>query len=202
MDPFTRLSAIAATYDRDNVDTDQMLPGRFLLKRRSDKKYPTYLFHDLRFTPDEQPLSEFVLSQPAYRDAKIFVGRANFGGGSSREAAAIAFQTYGFRCVIAITFGDIFYNNCVKNGILPIRLDADTVASLHAQLGAQPGASLTIDLPSQQVIDVKGDTHAFEIDAFSKTCLIEGLSQIDLTLRHRAAIDAFETRYRQANPWA
>lgn len=201
MQPFTVLTAVAAPYDRINVDTDQILPARFLLKRRTDPDYPTYLFRDLRWHPDGSVNTEFVLNQPAYRGAKIFVGNTNFGGGSSREAAAIAFDRYGIRCVIAPNFGDIFYNNSVKNGLLPIRLPEQQVAALRAQLHANPGASLTIDLPAQTVTDVEGGTHAFDIDGFSKHCLVEGLSQIDLTLQSLDKIEAFERRYGQTHGW-
>lgn len=201
MEPFVTLTAVAAPYDRINVDTDQILPARYLLKRRTDPSYPTYLFRDLRFRTDGTEDSSFVLNQPAYGGARIFVGNANFGGGSSREAAAIAFDTYGIRCVIAVSFGDIFYNNCIKNGILPIRLADSAAASLRSQLHANPGATLTVDLPSQTVMDVNGQPHAFDIDSFSKTCLLEGLSQIKLTLRHSGAIDAFERRYRETISW-
>lgn len=201
MEPFVQLTAVAAPYDRNNVDTDQLIPARFLLKRRTDPAYPTYLFHDLRFLPDGKERPDFVLNQPPYRAARIFVGNENFGGGSSREAAAIALQTYGIRAVIAVTFGDIFYGNCIKNGILPIRLPNAEAESLRKQLHAQPGAPLTIDLPSQTVTDVAGRAHRFEIDGFSKTCLVEGLSQIALTLRHKDAIDAFEKAYRKSVSW-
>jgi 3-isopropylmalate/(R)-2-methylmalate dehydratase small subunit len=194
MEPFTVLTATAAPYDRLNVDTDQILPARYLLKRRTDPDYPTYLFHDLRFKSDGSEHADFVLNQPAYRDAKIFVGNSNFGGGSSREAAAIAFDRYGVRCVIAPSFGDIFYNNCVKNGILPLRLPEAIVAAVRAQLHAQPGAALTVDLPAQTLTDVDGKRHGFDIDGFSKNCLVEGLSQIDLTLRRVDANEAFEQR--------
>jgi len=202
MQPFTVLTAVAAPYDRINVDTDQILPARFLLKRRTDPEYPTYLFRDLRWHPDGSVNTEFVLNQPAYRDAQIFVGNNNFGGGSSREAAAIAFDRYGIRCVIAPNFGDIFYNNSVKNGLLPIRLPEAVVASLRKQLHAKPGATLTIDLPSQIVTDSEGGRHPFEIDGFSKHCLVEGLSQIDLTLRNLPVIEDFEQRYRETHGWA
>lgn len=201
MEPFITLSAVAAPYDRNNVDTDQIIPARFLLKRRTDPVYPTYLFHDLRFNAEGAETPEFVLNQPAYRGAKIFVANANFGGGSSREAAAIALQTYGVRCVIAVTFGDIFYNNCIKNGVLPIPLSHEAAALLRRQLHASPGATLTVDLPAQSVTDPEGNIHAFDIDAFSKTCLVEGLSQIRLTLRHADEIDAFERRYRETVTW-
>lgn len=202
MEPFNVLTAVAAPYDRINVDTDQILPARFLLKRRTDPDYPTYLFRDLRWHADGRVNTEFVLNQPAYRQAKIFVGNTNFGGGSSREAAAIAFDRYGIRCVVAPNFGDIFYNNCVKNGILPIRLPEQAVAALRAQLHAHPGATLTIDLPAQQITDVEGGKHAFDIDGFSKHCLMQGLSQIDLTLQNLAAIEEFERRYRETHSWA
>lgn len=202
MQPFTQLTAIAAPYDRLNVDTDQILPARFLLKRRTDPQYPTYLFRDLRLNADSTESPDFVLNHPAYRAAQIFVGNANFGGGSSREAAAIAFDRYGIRCVIAVNFGDIFYNNCVKNGILPVRLSDATTAAIRNQLHAKPGSTLTVDLPAQKVTDTEGHQHPFEIDGFSKSCLIEGASQIDLTLRRLPEIEAFEQRYRAAMSWA
>lgn len=202
MQPFTVLTAVAAPYDRLNVDTDQILPARYLLKRRTDPAYSTYLFHDLRFGSDGTENPDFVLNQPPYRNAKIFVGNSNFGGGSSREAAAIAFDRYGVRCVIAPNFGDIFYNNCVKNGILPMRLDERIVESVRTQLHAQPGAMLTVALPAQTLTDVQGQVHRFDIDGFSKNCLVEGLSQIDLTLRRLDAIEAFERRYRETHSWA
>ena len=202
MQPFTVLTAVAAPYDRLNVDTDQILPARFLLKRRTDPEYPTYLFRDQRFGSDGGEHPEFVLNQAAYRSAKIFVGNANFGGGSSREAAAIAFDRYGIRCVVAPNFGDIFFNNCVKNGILPIRLPEATVEAIRNQLHARPGATLTVDLPAQALTDVESSVHRFEIDGFSKHCLVEGLSQIDLTLRRLDVIEAFERRYRETHSWA
>ena len=201
MEPFVKLTAVAAPYDRLNVDTDQILPARYLLKRRTDPAYPTYLFRDLRFRADGTEDPDFVLNQPAYRNAQIFVGNANFGGGSSREAAAFAFDAYGIRCVIAVSFGDIFYNNCVKNGVLLVRLPDEATASIRNQLHANPGATLTVDLPAQTVTDVEGKSHAFDIDPFRKNCLIEGLSQIHLTLRHSADIDAFEKRYRETVTW-
>ena len=202
MEAFIRLTAVAAPIDANNIDTDQLLPARYLLKRRSDPAYPTYLLHDQRFNEAGQPRENFVLNQPAYRHARVLVANENFGGGSSREAAAIALQTYGVRCVIAASFGDIFYNNCVKNGLLPVRLPAAVTADLRAQLHAHPGAELTVDLEAQQVLDTRGACHAFEIDGFSRDCLLQGLSAIDLTWRHAAAIEDFERRYRAAYPWA
>lgn len=201
MEPFTILTAVAAPYDRNDVDTDQIIPARFLLKRRTDPEYPTYLFRDLRFNADGSEKPDFVLNQPPYRIAKIFVGNENFGGGSSREAAAIALQTYGMRCMIAVNFGDIFYGNCIKNGILPIRLPAETAASLRKQLREQPGVTLTVDLLQQTVTDPAGAKHKFDIDSFNKACLVEGLGQIDLTLRYTDRIEAFERRYRETVVW-
>jgi 3-isopropylmalate/(R)-2-methylmalate dehydratase small subunit len=201
MEPFVQLTAVAAPYDRINVDTDQILPGRFLLKRRTDPAYYSYFFRDLRFNADGSEIPDFVLNQPAYRGARIFVGNTNFGGGSSREAAAIAVHAYGIRCVIAVTFGDIFYSNCIKNGILPVRLPDATAAALRAQLGARPGATLSVDLPSQTITDVENNQHAFDFDSFNKKCLLEGLSQIKLTLRQASVIDDFERRYRETVSW-
>ncbi len=202
MEAFTTFTAVAAPIDRDNIDTDQLLPPRFLLKRRTDPAYPTYLFRDQRFDEEGQPRPEFVLNQPAYRNARIVVANENFGGGSSREAAAIALQTYGIRCVIAVSFGDIFYNNCIKNGLLPVRIAAPIAADLRAQLHAAPGTELTVDLVEQCVIDSRGARHPFDIDGFSRHCLLEGLSAIDLTLQHRSEIEAFERKYSTAFPWA
>jgi 3-isopropylmalate/(R)-2-methylmalate dehydratase small subunit len=202
MEPIVTLTAVAAPFDRDNIDTDQLLPPRFLLKRRSDPAYPTFLFRDQRFDEAGEPKPEFVLNQPAYRDARILVGNENFGGGSSREAAAIALQTFGIRCVIAVSFGDIFYTNCIKNGLLPVRLDAPVAADLRAQLHAAPGTTLTVDLAGQCVIDARGRRLPFEIDSFSRHCLLNGLSAIDLTLQQRSEIDDFERRYRESFPWA
>ncbi len=202
MQPFTVLTAVAAPYDRLNVDTDQILPARFLLKRRTDPQYPTYLFRDLRLNADGSEHADFVLNHAAYRAAQIFVGNANFGGGSSREGAAIAFDRYGIRCVIAVNFGDIFYNNCVKNGIVPVRLSDAVTAAIRSQLHTKPGSTLTVDLPAQKVTDAEGNPHPFEIDGFSKSCLIEGASQIDLTLRRLPEIKAFEQRYRATMSWA
>ncbi len=202
MKPFTVLQAVVAPYDRLNVDTDQILPARFLLKRSTTPEYPNYLFHDLRFRADGSEDPAFVLNQSAYRSAQVFIGNANFGGGSSREAAALALERWGIRCVIAPSFGDIFYNNCVKNGILPIRLDDTTVAGLRQQYQEVPGALIRIDLPEQSLTDTYARQHAFEIDGFSKRCLLEGVNQIDLTLRNLDRIEAFERRYRETNDWA
>jgi len=202
MEPFIRLTAVAAPIDADNIDTDQLIPPRFLLKRRSDPAYPSFLLHDQRFDAQGRERAEFVLNQPAWRNARILVANENFGGGSSREAAAIALQTYGLRCVIAASFGDIFYNNCIKNGLLPVRLPSTVTAGLRAQLHAHPGAQLTVDLEALSVTDTTGARHAFELDGFSRHCLLEGLSAIDLTLQRVDAIEAFEHRYRQTFPWA
>ena len=187
MEPFVRLDAVAMPVLRPNVDTDQIVPARYLQKPRSDN-FGDYLFRDVRNDP------AFVLNGEPYRGARIVVAERNFGCGSSREHAVWALHDYGFRAAIAPSFGDIFAGNALKNGFLPIVLPQATVASLLADLTQQPGARLSIDLPRQVVRDMKGIEHAFEIDAFAKHCLVEGLDEISFTLTHLPAIEAYEAR--------
>lgn len=201
MQPFTTLTAIAAPIGMDNVDNDQVLPARLMRKQRADGQYAKYLFHDLRFDDDGAEKPDFVLNQPAYRDAKIIVASHNYACGSSRLGAVYVHYDYGIRCLIATSFGDVFFNNCFKNGILPIRLPAETTAAIRRQLHAKPGATLTVDLPSQMVTDAEGHGHEFAVDSFGKRCLLEGLSDIGLTLEREPEIAAFEDRYRRAHPW-
>ncbi len=201
MEPFTRVSAVAAPLDLPNVDTDRVIPARFLRKPR-DVGYGQFCFHDLRLRPDGTEDPAFVLNRPAYRDARILVAAENFGCGSSREGAVWALAGSGIRAVVAPSFGDIFHENCLRNGLLPVRLPAETVASLREALHATPGATLTIDLPAQTVTGPDGTSHRFEIDPFRKQALLEGLDEIGLTLRHAAEIDAFETRHAAEWPWA
>jgi 3-isopropylmalate/(R)-2-methylmalate dehydratase small subunit len=144
---------------------------------------------------------KFVLNQPAYRQAKILVADRNFGGGSSREQAPWALSDYGIRCVIAADFGDIFYLNSLKTGVLPIALDFQNCVDLRKQLHDKPGATMKVDLPAQTVTGPDGRTYRFEIDAFRKKCLVEGLDDIGVTLQHEAAIAAFEARYRKRFDW-
>ncbi|MFO1302975.1 MAG: 3-isopropylmalate dehydratase small subunit [Burkholderiales bacterium] len=187
MEPFVRLNAVAMPLLRPNVDTDQIVPARYLQKPRSDN-FGDYLFRDVRNDP------AFVLNGEPYRGARIVVAERNFGCGSSREHAVWALHDYGFRAAIAPSFGDIFAGNALKNGFLPIVLPEATVTSLLAELTQRPGARLTIDLPRQVVRDMNGIEHAFEIDAFAKHCLIEGLDEISFTLTHLPAIEAYEAR--------
>ena len=187
MEPFVRLDAVAMPLLRPNVDTDQIVPARYLQKPRSDN-FGDYLFRDVRNDP------AFVLNGEPYRGARIVVAERNFGCGSSREHAVWALHDYGFRAAIAPSFGDIFAGNALKNGFLPIVLPQATVTSLLADLTRQPGARLSIDLPRQVVRDMEGREHAFEIDAFAKHCLVEGLDEISFTLTHLPAIEAYEAR--------
>jgi 3-isopropylmalate/(R)-2-methylmalate dehydratase small subunit len=197
MEPFTRLDAVAAPMPVPNVDTDQIIPARFLRKPRKDG-YGQYLFHDLRFDDSGSEQSTFVLNQAPYRGARILVADTNFGCGSSREQAVYALWDYGFRAVIAPSFGDIFYGNSLKNGFLPIVLAAEKMAALRAQIQQRPGGRLIVDLEQQRVTDLDGKSHRFEIDSFRKHCLLTGVDELDFTLRHRSEIEAFEQRYGAA----
>jgi 3-isopropylmalate/(R)-2-methylmalate dehydratase small subunit len=201
MEPFSRVSAVAAPLDLPNVDTDRIIPARFLRKPR-DVGYGQFCFHDLRLRPDETEDPGFVLNRPAYRDARILVAAENFGCGSSREGAVWALAGRGVRAVVAPSFGDIFHENCLRNGLLPGRLPAAVVATLRRALHATPGATLAIDLPAQTVTGPDGTSHPFEIDPFRKQALIEGLDEVGLTLRRAGEIDAFEVRHAAEWPWA
>lgn len=200
MTPFTTLTGVAVPIDTVNLDTDQLLPARYLRRPRDDR-YPSYLFHDLRFGADGSERPDFVLNRAPYRRARIIVGAQNFGCGSSREAAVFALVANDIRAVLAPSFGDIFFNNCAKNGVLAIRLDAAATTGLRAALHAAPGAAMTIDLAAQRITAPDGATLAFDIDPFRKRCLLEGLDDIALTLEHEAAIAAFEDRYRADADW-
>jgi 3-isopropylmalate/(R)-2-methylmalate dehydratase small subunit len=192
---FTKITAIAAPYEPINVDTDQIIPARFLKFPRKDG-YGKFLFHDVRERPG------FVLDRDPFDKARIFVANTNFACGSSREGAAYAFYDAGFRSVIAPSFGDIFYNNCLKNGIVPVRLPEETCAHFRKVLLGRPGTVLTVDLVSQKVIEESGKAHAFTVDAFYREMLLKGLDELGLTLSLRSEIEAFERRYREAAPWA
>lgn len=195
MQPFTTLRAIAVPLAVANVDTDQILPARFLKKPRS-AGYGNFLFHDERRRSDAYPLDE-----AAYAGAGILVADRNFGCGSSREGAVYALVDGGLRCVIAPSFGDIFASNAAKNGLLTVTLAEDVVAGLRARLSASPGAEVTVDLPAQTVTDPDGAAIPFEIDPFKKRCLVEGLDDVALTLEHAGAIAAYEARVAAEEPW-
>lgn len=207
MKPFRRLTSRVVPLDRANVDTDAIIPKQFLksIRRRG---FGPYLFDEWRYLdrgePDmdcsQRPLNpDFVLNLPCYRGAQILLARDNFGCGSSREHAAWALADYGFRAIIAPSFADIFYNNCFKNGILPVVLDAKAVATLFQETG--PGFDVMIDLENQTVTTRYGEVLRFDIDPARKYRLLHGLDDIDLTLRHADAIRAYEARRREQAPW-
>lgn len=194
MEPFTTLEAVAVPLDMANVDTDRIIPARFLRQPRS-AGYHNWLFHDLR----EQ--GAFVLDRAEYKGARILVAGENFGCGSSREGAVWALAGAGFRAWIAPSFGDIFFENSFKNGVLPIVLPADRVARIRALLAEKPGSLIGIDLAAQTVTLPDGTAERFEVDPFRKACLLNGWDEIDLTLQHEAAIAAYEARQRVETPW-
>ncbi|HET7402689.1 MAG TPA: 3-isopropylmalate dehydratase small subunit [Usitatibacter sp.] len=195
MEPFTTLTAIAVPLDLVNVDTDRIVPARFLRQPRS-AGYQNFLFHDLR---EADP--SFVLDRPEYRGARILVAAENFGCGSSREAAVWALAGSGLRAWIAPSFGDIFLENSFKNGVLAIVLPAARVAALREQLRERPGAPVTIDLAAQLVRFPDGSEERFAVDPFRKECLLAGIDEIDLTLREEGAIAAYERRHARETPW-
>lgn len=209
MKAFKQLEGIVAPLDRANVDTDMIIPKQFLksIKRTG---FGPYLFDELRYLdkgePDmdcsKRPLNEeFLLNKPRYKGASILLARQNFGCGSSREHAPWALEDYGFRCLIAPSFADIFFNNCFKNGILPIELPEDVVDKLFEAVYSKEGYSLKIDLEAQTVTLPDGSSIAFEVDAFRKHCLLNGLDDIGLTLEDADAIRAFEEKHKQNAPW-
>ena len=199
MQAFQNLSAVAAPIARPNVDTDQIVPARFLRKPRS-AGFGDYLFHDLRFDKDGRE-RDFVLNKPEYRGAKILAAERNFGCGSSREHAVYALWDYGIRAVVAPSFGDIFFGNSFMNGLLLVVLPEADVAALIGTLAANPGAQMGIDLAAQTVTGADRKTYRFDIDAYRKRCLIEGLDELAFTLTQRDAIKAFEAKQAAATPW-
>jgi len=198
---FTRLTGVAVPIDLPNIDTDRVIPARFLRKPQGSAGYDRYLFHDVRFGADGSEKAEFVLNQAPYRPATIVVAAENFGCGSSREAAVWALMAYGIRVVIAPSLGDIFHQNCGKNGVLAVILPAAVVAELRRQLHARPGAVLTVDLEAQTVTAPDGAVHCFDIDPFRKQMLLSGQDDIGLTLGYESQIAAYETGHRAAPPW-
>ncbi|HEV7369961.1 3-isopropylmalate dehydratase small subunit [Arenibaculum sp.] len=200
MDKFTTLTGIAAPLPMINVDTDMIIPKQFLktIKRTGLGKH---LFDEMRYTPDGREVPDFVLNRPAYRDAKILVAGANFGCGSSREHAPWALLDFGIRCVIAPSFADIFYNNCFKNGILPVVLPQDQVDLLMDDARRGANATVTVDLEKQEITGPDGGRIRFEVDAFRRHCLLNGLDDIGLTMQSAATIDDFEGRQRAGQPW-
>lgn len=200
MEPFTKVTAVAAPLDMPNVDTDQIVPARFLRVPRGPE-YGNFLFHDVRFDDAGKEKPEFVLNREPYRRAQILVADRNFGCGSSREGAVWALAFGGYRSVIASSFGDIFYSNALKNGFLPVQLDQGTVVELRSQLTASPGATVTVDLEAQHVMAPDGTVHPFTVHPFRRECLLRGLDDIDFTLEYQEEIDAFERDHAHRMIW-
>jgi 3-isopropylmalate/(R)-2-methylmalate dehydratase small subunit len=191
MKPFTKHTGLVAPIDRVNVDTDQMVPKQFL-KLLTREGYGKFLFYDWRYLDGRKPNPDFILNQPRYRGASVLLARANFGCGSSREHAPWAVLDYGFRAIIAPSYADIFYNNCFKNGLLPVTLPAEQVDDLFRRTLATEGYSLTVDLEDQTISDASGLRIRFDIEGFRKECLLNGWDDIGLTLRYADRITAFE----------
>lgn len=193
MQAFTKHTGVVATLDRSNVDTDQIIPKQFL-KRIERTGFGQFLFFDWRFHPDGTVNDDFELNRSRFNGASVLVARKNFGNGSSREHAVWALDDYGFRCVIAESFADIFYNNCSKNGVLPVVLTAAEVETIHQKVANKEGYQITVDLEQNVVTDGDGFSASFEIDAYRRQCFLEGLDHIALTLRHEAKISQYEQR--------
>jgi len=200
MEKFTQLSGVAAPLPMINVDTDMIIPKQFL-KTVKRTGLGAALFHELRTRPDGGENPDFVLNKPAYRKAVILIAGANFGCGSSREHAPWALADFGIRCVIAESFADIFYNNCFKNGLLPIKLPQAEIDKLLDDAGRGANAIVSVDLEKQEIRGPDGGCIKFEIDPFRRQCLLNGWDDIGLTLRHEGEISAFEAKRRQQAPW-
>jgi 3-isopropylmalate/(R)-2-methylmalate dehydratase small subunit len=193
MQPFSQHTGLVAPLNRVNVDTDQMIPKQFL-KGLTREGYGRVLFYDWRYLPGEKPNPDFELNAPRYKGASILLTAANFGCGSSREHAPWGVLDYGFHVIIAPSYADIFYNNCFKNGILPVTLSQEQVDELLNRVEQTAGYKLTVDLPSQTITDGNGLKYSFELDPFRKYCLLKGLDDIGLSLEHEKEIAAFEQR--------
>jgi len=194
MKPFTKHTGMVAPMDRVNVDTDQMVPKQFL-KLLTREGYGRILFYDWRYLPGEKPNPDFILNKPRYKGASILLARANFGCGSSREHAPWAILDYGIRAILAPSYADIFYNNCFKNGILPVTLSNEQMDELFKRTEQNEGYRLNVDLEQQIITDDKGLRYSFTIDPFRRDCLLKGLDDIGLTLVHEAEITAFEKKH-------
>jgi 3-isopropylmalate/(R)-2-methylmalate dehydratase small subunit len=196
MHAFTTHTGLVLALNRVNVDTDQMIPKQFL-KGLTREGYGRWLFYDWRYLPGEKPNPDFELNFPRYKGSSILLAGANFGCGSSREHAPWGILDYGFHVVIAPSYADIFYNNCFKNGILPVTLPQEEVDELFKRTEHNVGYQLAVDLPAQTISDAQGLKYSFEVDPFRKNCLLKGLDDIGLTLEHESDISAYE---RKANP--
>ena len=200
MEKFTRLTGVAAPMDAINIDTDQIIPKLHLrtIKRTGLGKV---VFDELRFNPDGTEKPEFILNQEPYRNAEVLVAGDNFGCGSSREHAPWALLDFGIRCVVSTSFADIFYNNCFKNGILPVTVAADELEALMADASDRENPVLTVDLHTQEITRPNGAVVSFKVDEFRRDCLLGGLDDIGLTMQKVDRIDAFEAAQREQQPW-
>lgn len=200
MQPFTKLTGVAAPLPMINIDTDKIIPKQFLktIKRTG---LGAHLFNDMRYTPDGNEIPDFVLNKSAYRSAEVLIADDNFGCGSSREHAPWALLDFGIRCVIAPSFADIFYNNCFKNGVLPITLPKAQVDQLMEQAEQGSNARFTVDLEAGEITAPDGTTIAFEIDPFRRHCLLNGLDDVGLTMEKAGKIENFEESQKTAQPW-
>ncbi|MEZ5752539.1 MAG: 3-isopropylmalate dehydratase small subunit [Paracoccaceae bacterium] len=201
MEKFTKLTGVAAPMPLVNIDTDMIIPKGFL-KTIKRSGLGVNLFDEMRYDRQGNEIADFVLNKPQYRKAEIIVAGDNFGCGSSREHAPWALLDFGIRCVISTSFADIFYNNCFKNGILPVVLPAEAVAHLMDDASKGENARITVDLAEQTVTASDGTSYAFDVDEFKKHCLLNGLDDIGLTLEKSAAIDSYESRAKAQFPWA
>lgn len=201
MEPFKKLTGVAAPLNRANIDTDAIIPKQFLRKIERTG-FGKHLFHELRYTDYEGTIDNpnFILNKPEYKNATILLARDNFGCGSSREHAPWALSDFGFRVIIAPSFADIFYNNCVKNGILLVRLKEEEVDSIFKEIELNPGSTITADLESQRISTANG-TFSFEIHDFVKDCLLKGLDHIGWTLQYNDKINAYEEKIKEEQPW-
>ena len=200
MEKFTTLTGVAAPMNKINVDTDMIIPKQFL-KTIQRAGLGKHLFDEMRFDRDGNEVEDFVLNKPAYRDAQILVAGDNFGCGSSREHAPWALLDFGIRCVISTSFADIFYNNCFKNGILPIKVSKEDLDKLMDDAERGANATLTVDLGNQKIFGPDGGEVSFEMDAFKKHCLLNGLDDIGLTMKNKEKIESFEDQNKTSQPW-
>ena len=195
MEPFTQFTAVAAPLNQDNLDTDQILPARYLMMPR-DKRYGTYVFRDLRIDQEGKEIEEFVLNKKSFREARIIVAAKNFGCGSSREGAVFTLVDGGFRSIVAASFGDIFYNNSFNNGLLPVTLPEDQVSTLREQLNNKPGTKIGVSLETQHVIFPDKSKVSFEIDPHRRHRLLNSLDAVDYTLQFEEKISSFEKNHQ------
>ncbi len=200
MEKYSKHTSVAALLNRSNIDTDQIIPKQFL-KKVERSGFGVHLFHDWRYNPDGTDNPDFELNRPAFKAARILVTGENFGCGSSREHAPWAIEDYGFNTIISTSYADIFFNNCFKNGILPIKVDEATLAALMSEITDNEDAQFTIDLEAQTISTKAGTVVGFDVDPVRKHNLLEGLDDIGITLNQIDKIDAFEAQQKQAMPW-